>query len=138
MTLSSVHLFSLTLTNIPPDDGVILFIWGNAESCVTIIACSIPILRVFARDIKTTTMRYYTAAGGTNAYGDDTKRTRNNTVVVTASRSRMGREKQDDWSDKSILDNQKSPGRIMQTSEVEVEYRTRKSDDKEYQMHHLP
>jgi len=119
-------------------DGVILFIWGNAESCVTIIAASIPILRVFARDIKTTTMRYYATGADTRGYGEGTKRTRNNTVVVTATRSRAGREKQDDWSDKSILDNQKSPGRIMQTNEIEVEYRTRASDEKDYEMRHLP
>ncbi|KAK0623837.1 hypothetical protein B0T14DRAFT_425921 [Immersiella caudata] len=118
-------------------DGIVLFIWGNAESCVTIIAASIPILRVFAKEIKTTTMRYYTA-GGDN-YGAGTKRTRNNTVVVTATRSRTGREKQDDWSDKSILDNQNSPaGKIMHTSEVVVDYRTRQSDEKDFEMHRLP
>jgi hypothetical protein len=118
-------------------DGIVLFIWGNAESCVTIIAASIPILRVFARDIKTTTRRYY--ATGAETYGPGTKRTRNNTVVVTATRSRAGREKQDDWSDKSILDNQNnSAGKIMHTSEVVVDYRTRKSDEKDYEMHHLP
>ena len=36
-----------------------LFIWGNAEVDVTIIAASIPVLRVFAREIRTSARRYY-------------------------------------------------------------------------------
>lgn len=121
-------------------DGVILFIWGNAESCVTIIAASIPILRVFAREIKSSTKRYYATNGAeTRDYGQGTRRTRNNTVVVTAIRSQNSHEKSDDWSDdKSILDKQASPGRIVRKDEIAVEYRTRGSGDKEYEMRHMP
>ncbi|KAK5654592.1 hypothetical protein OQA88_7221 [Cercophora sp. LCS_1] len=110
-------------------DGVVLFIWGNAESCVTIIAASIPILRVFAREVKT---KYYTTNRvDTRAYATKNG-TRNNTVV--------GREKQDDWSsNKSIIVEER--GRIVQTNEVAVEYRERGSGEdmsRTYQMRDFP
>ncbi|KAK3954330.1 hypothetical protein QBC32DRAFT_336455 [Pseudoneurospora amorphoporcata] len=41
-------------------DGVDLFIWGNAESAITIMAASIPILRVLVRDAAIS-RRYYKA-----------------------------------------------------------------------------
>lgn len=119
-------------------DGVVLFVWGNAESCVTIIAASIPILRVFARELKTSTRRYY-ATSGERDYATGTKRTRNNTVV-TATKSRLARDKSEEWSDsKSILDERvSSPGKIIATSEIAVEYRPRKSDEREFEMTHMP
>jgi hypothetical protein len=41
------------------DDGVDLFVWGNAESAVTIVAASIPTLRVLIREVKSSATRYY-------------------------------------------------------------------------------
>lgn len=131
---------SPTFADPPPDDGIDLFIWGNAESCVTIIAASIPILRVFVRDATNTARRYYGATGGA-----DTRATRhgynlgskNNTVVIT-SRPRTAREKEDDWSDKSIINEQRPPsgtGRMVE-SEVGVEYGGRKNP--EYGMRVFP
>jgi len=93
----------------PSDDGVTLFIWGNAESCVTIIAASIPILRVLVREVKDATRRYY----GTNVDTATTARRINlrsqMNTVATGPRSRV--DKQDDWSEKSILDGKTSTGR---------------------------
>lgn len=118
--------------NSAPDDGVILFIWGNAESCVTIIAASIPILRVFAREVKT---RYYTTHGG------DTQRDQNGTRRGggTAQRSRIGgtaKDKldSDSWSDTSAVMPDApqigAPGRIVRTSMVAIEYQDRREGDR--------
>lgn len=114
---------------LPPDDGIDLFIWGNAESCVTIIAASIPILRVFVRDATNTARRYYGADNHTAAtrHGHNLG-SKNNTVVIT-SRPRTARDKEDDWSDKSIINEQRPPsgtGRMVE-SEVGVEYGGRKN-----------
>lgn len=129
-----------------PDDGVALFIWGNAESCVTIIAASIPVLRVLVRDAKTSARKYYVSQGATDTYAQDyTRRSRllshNNTVVVTARGSQRTSpgQKQDDWSDKSILDGNTTPGRILQTNMVAVEFQDRKDGDSaEYEMDRMP
>ena len=76
---------------------------------------------------------------------------RNNTVVVTGGRSHHGRHPSsqvgrgltsktpvDDWSDKS-MDGETTPGRIVRTKEVNVEFQDRKdSDDVEYhELEHL-
>ncbi|KAK1832265.1 hypothetical protein QBC39DRAFT_433348 [Podospora conica] len=110
-------------------DGIDLFIWGNAESCVTIIAASIPILRVFVRDATTTARRYYGTAGAdTHAANGYNLGSKSHTVVIS-SRPRTARDKEDDWSDKSTINEQRtssSMGRAVQ-SEVGVEYGGRKN-----------
>jgi hypothetical protein len=138
-----------------PADGVVLFIWGNAESCVTIIAASIPILRVLVREVSTSARRkYYISREGNSSVtgaGVSAKRTKmrsqTNTVVVTGGpRSRIdqalsGNTKgsTDDWSDKSILEGRASPGKIVQTNEINVEYQDRKDGESvEYELDHLP
>jgi hypothetical protein len=113
------------------DDGVDLFIWGNAESCVTIIAACIPILRVFVREAHTSAKRYYvsTEEGAHTDFGSKTKRSKmqshdSPTIVVSAKHSRSARYNgDDDFSDKSILDGFSSNGKhIVQTNEGAVEY----------------
>lgn len=121
------------------DDGVDLFIWGNAESCVTIIAASIPILRVLVRDAKTSYRSYYvsepndnnnTALTGSRVRGQ-------NSVVVTGGRrdSNHAGNKLDDGSEKSILGGSTSPGKIIRKNEVVVEYQDRRDGESmEYEM----
>lgn len=114
------------------DDGVDLFIWGNAESCVTIIAASIPILRVFVREAHTSAKKYYVSAeGGTYADQRSKKSGRggvqsrdNTTLVASTQHSRSARRNgDDDLSDKSILGGLSHDGKhIVQTNEVAVEY----------------
>ncbi|KAL1904987.1 hypothetical protein Sste5344_009241 [Sporothrix stenoceras] len=51
-----------------------LIVWGAAESAVTIMAASIPVLRVLLRDAHQLTLRHYmvsTGAGGTGVRGGD-------------------------------------------------------------------
>ncbi|KAK1758832.1 hypothetical protein QBC47DRAFT_409662 [Echria macrotheca] len=84
-----------------PYDGITLFIWGNAESCVTIIAASIPILRVFAREVKT---RYYTTRGGgdTQNQRDYGNGTRGGGVATTRIITVKDKLDSDAWSDNSV------------------------------------
>ncbi|KAM0270241.1 hypothetical protein ACHAQH_009511 [Verticillium albo-atrum] len=116
-------------------DGSLVIIWVEVENVVAIIAASIPVLRVFFKDLKSSARGYY-------AYGtdDNTKRSQvgNNTVVVTANRTvnrrgsvskHMGESGLDDDSDKSILDERHgaSPGSgvlggITRTKEITVDY----------------
>ena len=100
---------------------------------MTIIAASIPILRVFVRDATNTARRYYGATGAADTRGTATRHgynlgSKNNTVVIT-SRPRTARDKEDDWSDKSIINEQRPPsgtGRMVE-SEVGVEYGGKKN-----------
>ncbi|KAK3328721.1 hypothetical protein B0H66DRAFT_578817 [Apodospora peruviana] len=96
-------------------DGVDLFIWGNAESTITIIAASIPILRVLIRDV-TNSRRYYrsdfTHRGTMSKLTGGSTGRQSHTLVVTISAGGplnshpdSGRKTHDDGSDKSILNN---------------------------------
>src|SRR3569833_2847478 len=123
------------------DDGVDLFLWGNAESNVTIIAASIPILRVLIREVKTSARRYYVSNGNTATGLRSNGRTLNNTIVISGGAVQtQNSQKQDDQSDKSILGGADASrnGRIVRTNEINVEYRTRRDGDSdEYERDHV-
>lgn len=123
------------------DDGVDLFIWGNAESCVTIIAASVPILRVLIRDVKTSYRNYYVSEQNDNDTASKRSRIRGqNSVVVTAGHRshNPSANKLDDGSDKSILDGRASPGKIVRRNEIVVEYQDRKDGESvEYELGHM-
>ncbi len=111
---------------------------------MTIIAASIPILRVIVRDVQTSARKYYVTNGetrqGTTAERQSKMRSQTNTVIVTAQRSRVHGQKQDDSSDKSVtvLAGRPSPGQIMQINEVAVEYQDRKDAESiEYEMDYV-
>ena len=78
------------------DDGIDLFIWGNAESCVTIVAASIPILRVLFRDVKASSRRYYLSGEGETGSSAVRRTTKRGSASAGA--------RNDDGSEKSILD----------------------------------
>ncbi|TDZ24740.1 hypothetical protein Cob_v002411 [Colletotrichum orbiculare MAFF 240422] len=122
-------------------DGSDLVIWGTVETGVTIVAASIPVLRVLVRDVASTARKYYgnsagTRTGGNQAGGNQTGGnrlgiTRSNTVTVTTT-TRKGSVKKkdklaDDRSDRSILGDDEEPefGKIVRTNEIVVEYDTR-------------
>lgn len=124
----------MTWTNtIPSDAGSLVIIWVNVEATTAIIGASIPVLRVFFKEVKSSARAYYNY--GT---GDDTKQSRigNNTVVMT---TRTGNRRNsfskhgggmDDDSDKSILDDRHpgsgsggfGGGGIVRTNEITVDY----------------
>ncbi|OLN81960.1 hypothetical protein CCHL11_08634 [Colletotrichum chlorophyti] len=117
-------------------DGSDLVIWGTCESSVTIVAASIPVLRVLVRDVASTARKYYrgSSATRTNASRFGGGVTRSNTVTVStnpATRKGSIRKKwdklADDRSDKSILgvDSEPEFGKIVRTNEVVVEYDVR-------------
>ncbi len=99
-----------------------LFIWGNAETNVTIIAASVPILRVLIREVRTTARRYYNGSRDNPTPHQSHGRSQNNTVVISSAA--VYGQKRDDQSDKSIMSDapKTASGRILQTSEVAIEY----------------
>lgn len=124
--------------------GVEGTLWGYIEGSFTITAASIPLLRVFIKNARSTG-RYYTTGDSRrhNPTGQSESRhrsrptalipgdTQTNTVTITSRRLRGIPERQfvgDDASDKSILADERLavPGRILQTSEVVVDYDDRK------------
>jgi len=112
-----------------PDDMVDLNYWSNAESTVTIIAASIPVLRVLMNDVTTSISNkrsYFRSEGATM---DATKKSRLQNAnsfhtLVSARRPK---------SPHSLSSDAKG---IVQTSHVGIEYSDRKED--EYPMHNLP
>ena len=123
---------------------------------MTIVAASIPILRVLVREARTTARRYYASKEGNTTSGSGlrsrTGRTQTNTVVISSGplssaarhhpQNASSNKLQDDRSDKSILSDgapyhaPNGNGRIVRTNEVNVAYQSRKdtdSDDYELQ-----
>jgi hypothetical protein len=77
------------------DHSTGLIIWSAAESAVTIMAASIPILRVLFRDIKATSKQYYLpGAGGTKDSRDSrhSKLSKAQTSIVTITAHRVAEE----------------------------------------------
>lgn len=109
---------------------------------MTIIAASIPILRVLIRDAKTSYRRYYVSEHNDNTAASKRSkmRSQNNTVVVTAGRrTNHCTTKGDDGSEKSILEGRASPGKIIRKNEIVVEYQDRKDGESvEYELSHMP
>jgi hypothetical protein len=109
---------------------------------VTIIAASIPILRVLIRDAKTSYRSYYVSEHNDNNTSSKRIRTRGqNSVVVTGGRrsDNSSNNKLDDGSEKSILEGRASPGKIVRKNEIVVEYQDRRDGESvEYEMGHMP
>ncbi|KAK0649972.1 hypothetical protein B0T16DRAFT_327280 [Cercophora newfieldiana] len=123
-------------------DGAQLVIWGNAEVATTIMAASIPVLRVLFINAKGSAERYYDS--GRRGTGRLPSNPSKNNTIITSNRKNGGYATEgtgdDDGSDRSILDTT-SPGngRIIQTNEVTLEYSERpyiRRDDRDgwYQM----
>ncbi|SPO06445.1 uncharacterized protein DNG_09135 [Cephalotrichum gorgonifer] len=107
-----------------PGPAIDLYIWGNAESCVTIIAACIPILRVFVRDVKTSAAKYYLSNENHSTHGrtqthQSKVRDTINTVTITGGRGRGDEFLPLDDDDESRLTR---GDKIMQTKEVAIAY----------------
>ncbi|KAK3386666.1 hypothetical protein B0H63DRAFT_139492 [Podospora didyma] len=111
-------------------DAALLTIWDSAEIAVTIMAASIPSMRVLFRDIKSSSKRYYngegeqqTGSGGTHS--GKPKFEHHNVVVKSEP-------KDDDDSDRGILGV--GSGKIYRTDDTDVESRS-VTDAEGFEMH---
>ncbi|KAK0724615.1 hypothetical protein B0H67DRAFT_632183 [Lasiosphaeris hirsuta] len=128
-------------------EGYDLVIWGVAEVSITIMATSIPLLRVLFREVRSITQKKYgaqveSASGDTyqrKSYGAGALQ-RASTVIVTADSypwkmdldpsSYPNTIQEDDRSSHSGDSPQKSSsGRIWQTQEITVQYHQRGAGD---------
>jgi hypothetical protein len=105
-----------------------LFIWGQAEPSTTVIAASIPVLRVLFRDISRT---YYGSSTGANGYLRSDPQSQfppANNNAITVSETKLG----DESSERSILPPpSKAKSAIMRTTQVAVKYDARRSRSQE-------
>lgn len=115
-----------------PGPAVDLYIWGQAESCVTIVAACIPILRVFIREVKTTAQRYYlsnpTRSGVHTSTHQSKVRDNVNTITITAGGRADSSSSNWEEDERGLT---RDSGRIMQTREVAVEYQEQWADQHE-------
>jgi hypothetical protein len=107
--------------------------WGNAETTVTVIAASIPILRVLIRD-SYTSRRYGSGEKGIRLNSTTKATLQSNRVTVSGGPgSERTSQGADDDSDKSIL-GEPAPSRangIVRTNAVVVEYQPRRDRDED-------
>lgn len=122
-----------------PGPAVDLYIWGNAESCVTIIAACIPILRVFIREVKTSAQRYYLSnpnrSGVHTSNSPHVSKVRDtvNTITITGGKRRGADSSSSSSKDEDERGLTRESGKIMQTREVAVEYQ----DQRDWDMHEM-
>jgi len=96
------------------EDGVAIVLWGGVEIAVTIIAASIPVLRILIREVKVSSRGGYHNTEGSNpaTRPNRTTGTRGQSIVMTA-RGPGAKARQDsssgNQSDESILSGK--PGR---------------------------
>lgn len=119
------------MSDFTSDDGSGLVIWGTAETAVTIVATTIPVLRVLIHGLKGRPCR----TTSTDEWTHKKTRTGRSTAVITADRSRFEQnntsdmsQKHDDRSDWHIVPGA-GDGKIMQTREVAVEYEDRGDEE---------
>jgi hypothetical protein len=108
------------LTRHPQVSASNLLIWAASETSVTIIAASIPYLRLIAKEVSQRSKR-----STSNTYGLDYLGTHKSGVVGRTSRHIVveARGRQDDQSDRSILGEVKNKqSGILQTNEINIEY----------------
>lgn len=89
----------------------------------TIVAASIPVLRVLVRHVQSSARKYYRTGEG---YSNRSKAhgSRSHTVVIS---TRQQDKSQDDQSDTTILNP--ANGRVMMTNEIAVSYQYKKDGD---------
>ena len=116
------------ITSFDVYDAVDLNYWSNAESTVTIMAASIPILRVLVKDVGKTffsrSPKYYYPSLGTLS---NPRASRNKTQVTVQTSNRRPGSEGTDGSELDILPGKEisSKGGIVQTSKYTVEYEER-------------
>ncbi|EFQ35342.1 hypothetical protein CGRA01v4_13362 [Colletotrichum graminicola] len=131
-------------------DGGQLAIWGTCETSVTIMAASIPVLRVLVRDVASSARRYYGSSGSRTVksrigHGPSPRRT--NTVTITTSPQKGSFRRKwdrlaDDRSDKSTVGAELDIdfGKIIRTNEIVVQYDTRseiEGRNNDYELHQM-
>jgi len=127
--IKTVHLPLVTASN--PADSIPLWIWGNAEVCSSIIAASIPMLRVLVREAQSS-LQY-----PSGYYDKETGVSGNYSRFVTITSTRPPgaattsdvelHKLGDDRSDRGILDNDsgKAPqvkAGIVQVTDITIKY----------------
>ncbi|KAK2057151.1 hypothetical protein LY76DRAFT_657898 [Colletotrichum caudatum] len=129
-------------------EGSQLAIWGQCETGVTIMAASIPVLRVLVRDAATTARKYYGSSGSRTGVGRGGNLGRTNTITATTTSPQKGSFRRkwdklaDERSDKSVLRDEPNIdfGKIVRTNEIVVQYDTRSDIEQgngNYEMHHM-
>lgn len=113
-----------------------LVAWGAAEVATTIMASSIPVLRVLVREVKAITSKKYGFSSGNNSRSNGTNSLgRSDTVIVGGNGhkkspsvhvlSTFKGSKSDNRSDTSVLITEPAEGIIIQTQEINIEYHRR-------------
>jgi len=116
-------------------------VWGIAEVSVTIMAASIPVLRVLFKDIKATTKRKLGqstshSANRDKSFNSESRSMARNATVVTSGGSKRVSFSQpyhpegslgQNNSEESLVQEKNSSGGILQTQEVAIEYHENKA-----------
>ncbi|KAJ2900052.1 uncharacterized protein MKZ38_002670 [Zalerion maritima] len=89
LTRQPANYYDCYLPFLPADVGANLQIWGVAEPAVTVVAASIPVLRVFFRDVQSSFNKYYGSPGGGRSGSASRHHTGTRTRTRTNGRTRL-------------------------------------------------
>ena len=107
------------------DNLTLPVIWGTAEANVCIIAASMPVLRVLFKDLVGSKSKYNNYQGPASWEGSDLRVSPANRSKFTATASASPRS--DDDSDSISIIKAAGSTRIVQTTEIKLDYRNHDS-----------
>ena len=107
------------------DDAAALTTFDTAEVSVTIMAASIPAMRVLFRDLRSSARRYYNGSYDQSGTATTNPERRYGGHSHSTQIKSQARDLKDDSSDKEILSPSAGSSKILRVDEVEIEYRAR-------------
>lgn len=124
-----IYPISFRVTDIRTDNGVVLIIWSTAESSITMMAASVPVLRTLLRHLPKSSKQAQTTSPKRTFTGDTLVQSQN--MVVIESSNGANREKRISFwgrlgnEEKEIGHARMGSGQIWKVNEVAVEYESR-------------
>lgn len=111
------------------DKGWELVAWGTAETAITIVASSIPVLRVLIRRLRSSAEGCYEVHGSCPIHSGTGGRAAMHGAVITISGGRArGGAAESSESQRSFEMESGMTGKIVRTNEVRVEVQDRKEE----------
>ena len=115
------------------DHGVVLIIWSTAESAITMMAASVPVLRTLLRQPQTTKPTHATSPKRVPTSETFSMQSRS-TVVIESSNRASGERRLSFWGmlgdeDKETGHVREGSGQIWKVNEVAVEYETKEKKE---------
>ena len=125
-----LYLLLFIVTDIRTDNGVVLIIWSTAESTITMMAASVPVLRTLLLRQPSKSAKQPIAASPKRTFTGDTLVQNQNTVIIESSNGYSDTKRISFWGrladeEREVDHVRMGSGQILRVNEVAVAYESR-------------